>query len=841
MTDTKNPLFTLGRLFDMKTTKTQEQLLEYDPADLTTHGFVTGMTGSGKTGLCIGLMEEAALHGIPAIIVDPKGDLTNLLLHFPNLTQQDFEPWIDPDLGRRTGKSMQVLAAETARTWKEGLAGWGLGSADLQALASAADFAIYTPGSSSGIPVNILSSFQPPNLPWDENREDLREEIASTVTALLGLVGLNNIDPLRSREHILVSNILESAWSQKTNLELTDLVLQVQNPSFDRLGAFPLESFFPRKDRFELAMLLNNFLASPSFQTWLEGQSLDIPALLYTPEGRPRHSVFYLAHLDENERMFFVTLLYAAIETWMRAQRGTGGLRALVYFDEIFGYLPPVANPPSKTVILRMLKQARAFGVGLLLATQNPVDVDYKALSNTGSWFIGRLQTDQDKQRLLDGLQSATGNVDRSEFDRLISGLQKRVFIYHNVRQPKPQVFTTRWTLNFLAGPLTRTQIPELNRLVNATLITSAVSPSTVKVTTPEVTANPESAQSVTAPVAPPVTVSASKTSETTASRTPPPPGIPEFFLPNDLGVSEAASALNLQDQASPEGIIYRPALLCQAEVRFINTRYNLQYVKKATCVLESFSSGLVRWDDAGFRHLEPASLSQHPLPQARFATMPGWLGDAHRLDAMRKEFLEWVYRTGAIQLQTNDALKIYAGPDISTGEFREMCSEAARKAMEAEQKALSLKYEKKMDALEQKVKLQTMEVDEQQDQVSHRRLEEAGAAGELLLGMLAKRRRSLSTSLTKRRLTQQAKSNLEEEKQTLAALESQLNALEAEFKAALQEVQNRWSQTVNQVNKVPLAPQKKDIFLELFGLAWLPYYSLKINGQSQETPAFRR
>ncbi|MEJ5224962.1 MAG: helicase HerA-like domain-containing protein, partial [Anaerolineales bacterium] len=400
--------FYLGRRFDPLSGQTTPDPTLYDPADLTTHAVVTGMTGSGKTGLCIALMEESALQGIPAIIVDVKGDLTNLLLHFPDLAPQDFQPWLDADTLRRRGQTLEQAAEETARTWRQGLEEWGIAPERIRALRNAAQFAVYTPGSDAGLRVSVLSTLQAPNLPWQGNREILREKIASTVTALLSLTGMDDVDPVRSREHILLSNIFEHAWSAGRPLDLTELILQTQQPPFDRLGAFPLESFFPAKERTALAMLLNNILAAPSFESWREGQPLDIPAFLHTPDGTPCHSVFYLAHLSETERMFFVTLLLASFETWMRTQPGSQSLRAILYFDELYGYLPPQRNPASKTPLLRMLKQARAFGVGLLLATQNPVDVDYKALSNAGTWFVGKLQTERDKDRLLDGLENAS-------------------------------------------------------------------------------------------------------------------------------------------------------------------------------------------------------------------------------------------------------------------------------------------------------------------------------------------------------------------------------------------------------------------------------------------------
>jgi Predicted ATPase len=360
------------------------------------------------------------------------------------------------------------VAAETADLWRNGLAQWEIGPDRLRALQHAAHFAVYTPGSDASIPISILASLKAPDMPWEGNQQLLLEKISGTVTALLTLVGFDEIDPVQSREHILLSNIFQHAWRQGRDLTLADLILQTQSPPFEKLGVFDIETFFPVKDRAALAMRLSNIPAVPTFQTWIQGVPLDIQSLLYAPDGKPRHSVFYLAHLSDQERMFFVTLFFSAVEAWMRTQPGSDALRALVYFDEIYGYLPPTANPPSKQPMLRMLKQARAFGLGLVLATQNPVDVDYKALSNMGTWFIGRLQPDRDKQRLLDGLQGASPGVDRGTYDRLISSLRKRVFLLHNVHEAEPVVFHTRWAMNYLPGPLTRAQIPALNRIVGA-------------------------------------------------------------------------------------------------------------------------------------------------------------------------------------------------------------------------------------------------------------------------------------------------------------------------------------------------------------------------------------
>jgi len=841
MSGANNPSFYLGRLFDVAKGEVSDKPLLYDPADLTTHAVITGMTGSGKTGLCIALLEEAALQGIPAIIVDPKGDLTNLVLHFPELRPEDFEPWLDPETARRAGKTVSELAAETAQLWRDGLTKWGLGREQLEALQASVDFTIFTPGSSAGVPVNILTSFAAPDIPWQENREILREKISSTVTALLGLVGLNDIDPLRSREHILISNLVETAWSQGHSLDLTELIMQTQNPPFDRLGAFPLDNFFPAKDRAELAMLLNNFLASPSFQTWLEGQSLDIPALLYLPDGKPRHSIFYLAHLNDNERMFFVTLLFAAVEAWMRNQRGTSGLRAIIYFDEILGYLPPVANPPSRPVMLRMLKQARAFGVGLLLATQNPVDLDYKALSNAGTWAIGRLQTQQDKDRLLDGLQNVAGTLDRGQVDKMLSGLGKRVFLLHNVHAKGPVLFQTRWALNFLAGPLTRAQIPVLNQLAKGKPSVAMTAQPASAVSVVDQTVSP-TATMVTQPVR---EIRAEKTMPTGFLNTRPalPTGINEYFIPNDLGVGQAVEAARLRFTGGlhSQGIVYLPALLGQAEVRYLARRYNLEYSRRFTALVNQQPGGLLHWEQYAWLHYEAVSLDRQPLPQAQFAPLPGWLSDVRRLKDLEKDFLDWVFRNGTIYLRVNDALKVYAGPDVSVAEFREQCSQAARQGLAEEQKKLDDLYRRKLETLDSKIDRQRLEVKEQEEELSQRRLEELGTGGELLLSLLGGRRRSISSSLSKRRMTAQAKADLEQERKELQALEKQYAALEEEYKKALAKLQEHWAKLAAEESEVPLPPQRSNIFTELFGVAWCPYYLVTVEGQSQTLPAFRQ
>ncbi|MBQ7251695.1 MAG: ATP-binding protein, partial [Kiritimatiellae bacterium] len=436
----------------------------YDAKDLTTHALCLGMTGSGKTGLGIALLEEAAIDGIPSLVIDPKGDMTNLLLTFPELKPSDFRPWIDEAAAARKGITPDELAERTAANWRKGLASWDEPPERIARLKAAADFTIYTPGGNGGRPLSIFSSFDAPAAETLADATALHDRISSVVSGLLSLASIE-ADPIQSREHILLSEIVEREWRAGRACTLAGLIGAVQTPPFETVGVLPLESFYPAKDRFALAMRLNNLAASPSFAAWREGESLDIQRLLYTPDGRARVSIFSIAHLSESERMFFVTVLLNEVTCWMRRQPGTSSLRALLYMDEIFGYFPPTANPPTKAPMLTLLKQARAFGLGVVLSTQNPVDIDYRGLSNIGTWFIGRLQTERDKMRVMEGLLTAdegAGDVSREELGKMLAGLGNRIFLMRNVHEARPVLFESRFCLSYLAGPLTPPQIRRL-------------------------------------------------------------------------------------------------------------------------------------------------------------------------------------------------------------------------------------------------------------------------------------------------------------------------------------------------------------------------------------------
>ncbi|MGE5375192.1 MAG: helicase HerA domain-containing protein [Bacteroidota bacterium] len=844
--------FYLGRAYDPITRTTTTEKVYYDPADLTTHAVVTGMTGSGKTGLCITLLEEAALKGIPAIIIDLKGDLTNLLLHFPDLAPQDFQPWIDLEMAHGAGKTLEQLALDASTSWRIGLREWDISEQEILALRNAAQFAIYTPGSDSGLPVSVLSSLAAPKLDWKSNRESLREKVASTVTALLGLVGYDDVDPIRSREHILLANIFESYWSQGKDIELAELILQTQNPPFEKLGAFPVNTFFPAKDRMELAMALNNILAAPAFEVWREGQSLDIQSMLYTEDNRPRHNIFYLAHLADAERMFFITLLLSAVESWMRTQSGATSLRALLYMDEIFGYLPPQRNPPSKQPLLRMLKSARAFGLGLLLATQNPVDLDYKALSNAGTWFIGKLQTEQDKNRLLDGLESASGGLSRSVFDKLISSLGKRVFIMQNIHAPEPVLFQSRWAMNFLAGPMTRTQIPALNRLAGIRPVEPAIDPGDTQPSRPLSATMP--AASVSAPDLEPTTVMSRvpvppsplprTTADGSVTKPPIPAWIKEYYLPQNYSLPEAFSAARqtMPAEVMIEGVIYRPTLLASARVRILDRKLGVDTEIVRTALVDQVEKrGTVRWEDYVYQGPSLEDVDTSPLPSARFGTVDAPLNDTKLMTALQKDFTDWVYRTSAVKARANQALKVFAGPDISQAEFMKACADAARDARDAEVEKKEATVLRRIKVLEEKLLRENRELREDEAELSNRKMEEMGTHFENITGLFGGRRKAsrLSSSLSKRRLTEQAKADVEESQDAIEDFKTQIAELERQRQEMIAEIQDRWGKVVSNMTEVTVVPKKTDVFVTLFGVAWMPHYILRSGSDTVELPAF--
>jgi hypothetical protein len=587
-------------------------------------------------------------------------------------------------------------------------------------------------------------------------------------------------------------------------------------------------------------MLLNNILAAPSFQSWIEGQPLDITALLYAPDGRPRHSVFYIAHLSDEERMFFVTLLYSAVETWMRAQSGTSSLRAILYFDEIFGYMPPVFNPPSKQIMLRMLKQARAFGVGQVLVTQNPADLDYKALSNTGTWFIGKLQTENDKNRLLDGLQGASPGLDRRHYDGIIANLGKREFLFHNVHEKEPQIFKTRWAMNYLTGPLTRNQIPALNQLVGVSVETPRRGISTPvrqeeAQTSPGFVPIPKTGE-------PPQKPAVELPSLGSQTRSPVPTGIDEYFLPHTLTLSQAAKSIGktLPQDVHTLGLLYRPMLLAQAEIRFRQRKYNLDYEDTQTAlVLEADRRGSARWEDWLTARIDPNKLDRSSAPGATFDTLEAPFNDGKTLRALKSDFVDWAYRSAEVSVRANETLKIYTGPEISQSEFRRLCAEAARSSRNAEMDKIEASYEKKLDRIEDRLRREERELRQDEAELAQRKMEEVGTHAENVLSLFSRRSRRLSTSLSKRRMTEQAKADVEESLDAIDDYKDQIDDLEKELAQAIEEIQTKWADIADDMTEIPVHPYKKDILIDLFGVAWMPHIVIEAEGRTFELPGF--
>lgn len=842
--------FFLGKEYDLaKRQLLQDRPINYDSRDLTTHAVCVGMTGSGKTGLCIDLMEEAALDGVPAILIDPKGDITNLLLTFPELRPEDFQPWVNADDARRKGLSVEEFAAKQAQTWRDGLASWEQGPERIRALKAAADFAIYTPGSDSGLPVSIISSFKAPALDWETEAETLRERIQGTVSALLGLAGID-ADPVRSREHILLSTILENAWRGGEDLDLAKLIMSVQKPPFRQVGVFDVDTFFPEKDRFGLAMALNNIIASPSFAAWLQGEPLDIASLLHTPSGKPRHSIFYIAHLSDAERMFFVTILLEQLISWMRSQPGTTSLRALLYMDEVFGYFPPSANPPSKRPMLTLLKQARAFGVGVMLTTQNPVDLDYKGLTNTGTWFIGKLQADRDKQRLLDGLEGALAqggvSTNRAELDRLISALESRVFLLHNINQGGPLVFQTRWAMSYLRGPLTRQQVKQLmadRKAQPAAISRPAAGPT--RVTPAAAAAQPVAAAETAAPAA------------AGLSKQPPvlPPGMQQVFLPVNL--SERGLAQAVADRAggrvtfSEQQLIYEPAVIGLATVRFTDRKLGLDEEQELALLLRPAGSRMLSWKDAEAIDIAARDLEDRPTGDAAFAGgLPEGISTTRALSSLSTALVDHLYRGQAFTLAYNRTLKLYAEPGESERDFQARCQQAAREARDKAVDALRKKYEPKMRLMDDRLAREELELARDKAAYKGRIGEEvlsglSSVAG--ALGIFGSKRRSLSglsSAASKRRITTTAKASIEESEATIARLKADIEALRSAMEQEAATLTEQWAKAVSDIEQVKVMPRKSDIRVDLVALAWVPTWEVTyedVRGRSrvESVPAY--
>jgi hypothetical protein len=780
--------FYLGREFDAAANALKDDLVLYDSKDLTTHAVCVGMTGSGKTGLCLSLLEEAAIDGVPAICIDPKGDLGNLMLTFPNLSAAEFEPWVDAGDAARKGLSVGEYAAKTAETWKNGLAEWNQPPERIAKLRAAADIAIYTPGSDSGIPLSVLRSFAPPSAELLADAGALRDRVGSVVSGLLSLLGIE-ADPIGSREHILLANILEGAWRAGLNLDMTGLIQAVQKPAFDKLGAFDLETFFPAKDRLKLAMQLNNLIASPGFATWMTGEPLDAQRLLFTPGGKPRVSIISIAHLNDAERMFIVTLVLNEVIAWMRAQSGTSSLRAIVYMDEIFGYFPPTANPPSKQPMLTLLKQARAFGLGCVLATQNPVDLDYKGLANCGTWFIGRLQTERDKLRVIEGLKSALPDADGSNLEGLMSNLTQRVFLMRNVHDDAPALMKTRWALSYLRGPLTG---PEISKVM---AVRKAASPAVAaaKTAAPAGAATP------------------------LASRPAVGAGIPEYFLAPTKGAGT---------------ILYKPMVAGFGKLHYIDSKLALdEWQTSGWLAPFDDGGGNASWEDAASDASLRSRLGSAPAADAEYGDLPGPALRAASYAGWAKGLQSHLYETARATLFVADAFKTASKPGESEGDFRARLTLAAREKRDAAVAELRKKWQARLLQLQDQIRRAEEKREREKSQLNQQRMQTAVSIGTSILGALLGRKAISSTNIGRVGTAARSASRWGSESQDVTRAEESIEVLQRRLEETKREVEAevaRLETTLDASNvtlrAVEVPARKSDIAVGEVALVWTPW-----------------
>jgi hypothetical protein len=716
---------------------------------------IIGMTGSGKTGLGIDLLEEAAIDRVPVIALDPKGDMGNLLLTFPELRGSDFEPWVDARAAETAGQSVAAFAAAQAETWRKGLAEWGQSPERIARLREAADFAIYTPGSTAGLPISVLGSFAAPPASLRDDADTWRQLVQGTVTGLLTLLDID-ADPLSSREHILLSAVLDQRWQQGQSLDLAGLIHAVQEPGMSRIGVMELETFYPAKERFELATRINNLLAAPGFAAWMEGEPLDAGKLLYTAKGQPRVSVLSIAHLGDAERMFFVTLLLNAVIAWMRSQPGTTSLRAILYMDEVFGYLPPVANPATKQLLLTLLKQARAYGLGLVLSTQNPVDLDYKALSNAGTWFIGRLQTEQDRNRVRDGLLSAAGsnNLDPARLDQILGSLGKRNFLMHNVHENAPLLMQSRWAMAYLRGPLTRDDIRRL----------TGTKP-------PAVAAAPQQ-PTAAAPVATPA---ARSRRDPCCRRT-----------------SRWCMPISVERRPLRGRVSIRPRLLAAARVAYRSSRHGVDLDQEIVLALEP-GDGPPDWTAAETLDIDFAQLLHTAPASAVYAALPARLGDPANYKAWQKQFQAWLSRERPLTLWRCPALKAVSRPGETEAEFRSRLQHLAHEARDSQTDALRSKYAARITTLRERLRRAEQAVQREQEQSSSAKLDAAASVGSALLGALFGRRKISATSMTRAATAMRKAGNVRKQSgdvvradETVASINAQIEELENSLQAEI-------------------------------------------------------
>ena len=812
--------FYLGREVDLASGEKSEAPLLYDSKDLTTHAVVVGMTGSGKTGLCLDLLEEAGMDRVPAIVIDPKGDISNLLLTFPELSTKAFRPWIDESQASREGMSADEFATHEADKWRRGLESWGQDGERIRKFRDTVDLQVFTPGSNTGRPVTILKSFSAPGQATIDDADAFRERIQSAVSGLLALLGID-ADPIRSREHILLSNILDTAWSAGRDMNLGQLIAEIQNPPFEQVGIMDLDTFFPSKDRMELAMTMNNLLASPSFSSWMTGEPLDIKRLLHSEDGKPRISIMSISHLSDAERMFFVTILLNEVLSWMRSQAGTSSLRAILYMDEVFGYFPPTANPPSKQPMLTMLKQARAFGLGVVLATQNPVDLDYKGLSNTGTWFLGRLQTERDKARVIEGLEGAAANTgaafDKQEIEQILAGLGARKFLMNNVHDDHPVVFETRWAMSYLRGPLTRKQIQTLVGELPASAVAAAdaAGRSTLAAAT-----------SAREPAAQPAPAAMSVD--------------PRKLIPGDVNQVFA----EVHGKIGSDRIVYRPAMLATGRLHFVRATYKVDEWTERTFMVPIRGDEVPNdvWDDSDPVEGE-LDIDHDPVADAEFAEIPKEMQKDKAWSSWEKEFKDFLYREQNMEVFKCGSLKAFSEPFESRGDFKVRLETLASEQRDALVEKLRKKYATKFDTLRNKIRRAEEKIEREESQYKQKKLDSALSVGTSILGALLGRKTVSATNARRAGTSMRAMGRANREKSDIGRAEDALEDLkvdwedmEEKFERDVEEIEEKMNVDDLELEELVIRPRKGDLDVEKFVVIWLPY---RVDSSGIAEPAF--
>lgn len=807
--------FYLGRDYDLAKREMTDDLLMYDAKDLCTHAMCVGMTGSGKTGLCISLLEEASLDGIPIICVDPKGDLSNLLLTFPDLAPEDFQPWVDDGEAKRRGISVEELATDTAKIWQEGLNLWGQTTDRIQRLKDSVDISIFTPGSDIGLPLTVLKSFQSPPPEVIADTELFGDTISGAVSGLLTLMGIE-ADPITSSEHILISSILQKQWKEGRDVGIGQLIRLIQKPPIEQIGVIDLDSFMSGDSRNKLALRLNNLLASPAFASWMKGDSLSIKKLLHSPTGKPRVTILSIAHLNDNERMFFVTTLLNELLAWMRTQTGTSSLRAIFYMDEVAGYFPPVKNPPSKPPMLMLLKQARAFGLGVMLATQNPADLDYKGLSNIGTWFLGRLQTERDKARVLEGLEGVVGQAgqafDRQQMEQVLASLGSRVFLMKNVHEKEPRVFRTRWTLSYLAGPLARGQISKLMAEKKCNLVEQieAANESFSK-------SDARSLGGIRQLPSPDL-----KDTETSLSSRPAVPA----------GITERFSGTNLQRSPGAR-LVYRPALYCEGVLHFVRKTVWLDEWQEAKHILNCTHELPEKLWESSERVNQSIDLIEMAEEGFDFALLPSELTNGAEYRKYRAQYKEFLYRNCEITLYKANLVTGMAPPG-SHADAMAYFRQKVREERDIKIEKLRDKYERKLNSLERKIRTARDRLEREKSQ-SRTSMISAGSSvlGALLGGLLGGRRTSVSTAARGLGYATQQSRDVTRAKRSLQLLDEDKERLADELRVDLDDLKTKYDMNQIQLEPQRIPPRKSDLKTAQPFILWRPWQIRKDGTES--------